>query len=102
MAVPASPATTRKWRGCLRRAGKPVVVAVNKAEGREAGVINAEFHRMGFADVQAIAALNGQGCEKLLARALSGVEAITEDESGGDDDSIRIAVIGRPTWASPR
>ncbi len=80
----------------LRRAGKPVVVAINKAEGREAGVISAEFHRMGFADLQAIAALNGQGCEKLLERALSGVEAITEDESGGDDDSIRIAVIGRP------
>jgi small GTP-binding protein len=40
----------------LRRAGKPVVLAVNKAEGRDAGVIAAEFHRLGFGEVQAIAA----------------------------------------------
>jgi GTP-binding protein len=81
----------------LRRSGKPVVLAVNKAEGRDPGVIAAEFHRLGFADVQPIAALNGQGCEKLLVRALEGLEGdATEDAAGVDDDSIRIAVIGRP------
>lgn len=80
----------------LRRAGKPVVVAVNKAEGRDPGVIAAEFHRMGFADLQPIAALNGQGCERLLERALAGIEQVQEDAAGEDDDSIRIAVIGRP------
>ncbi|MEJ0099357.1 MAG: ribosome biogenesis GTPase Der [Pseudomonadota bacterium] len=80
----------------LRRSGKPVVLAVNKAEGRDGGVISAEFHRLGFDQVQPIAALNGQGCEKLLARALEGVEAVPDDEPGEDDDSIRIAVIGRP------
>jgi GTP-binding protein len=80
----------------LRRAGKPVVLAVNKAEGRDGGVIAAEFHRLGFADVQPIAALNGQGCEKLLDRALEGIDPVVEDDAGADDDSIRIAVIGRP------
>jgi GTP-binding protein len=80
----------------LRRAGKPVVLAVNKAEGRDAGVIAAEFHRLGFGEVQVIAALNGQGCEKLLARALEGIEPVEEEGAGEADDSIRIAVIGRP------
>jgi len=79
----------------LRRAGKPVVVAVNKAEGRDPGVIAADFHRLGFSEVQPIAALNGQGCERLLARALHGIEA-AEQATDADDDSIRIAVIGRP------
>jgi len=79
----------------LRRAGKPVVLAVNKAEGRDAGVIAAEFHRLGFAEVQSIAALNGQGCERLLERALAGLEPAGE-ETDANDDSIRIAVIGRP------
>ncbi|MET0280749.1 MAG: ribosome biogenesis GTPase Der, partial [Steroidobacteraceae bacterium] len=80
----------------LRRSGKPVVLAVNKAEGRDPGVISADFHRLGFSEVQTIAALNGQGCEKLLARALEGLEAMPGEAGDGDDDSIRIAVIGRP------
>jgi GTP-binding protein len=80
----------------LRRSGKPVVLAVNKAEGRDPGVIAAEFHRLGFAEVQVIAALNGQGCEKLLARALEGIEPDAQESLDEADDSIRIAVIGRP------
>src|SRR6185369_14459041 len=68
----------------LRRAGKPVVLAVNKAEGREAGVISAEFHRLGFAEVQTIAALNGQGCERLLERALDGL--VGSDETTDQND----------------
>lgn len=80
----------------LHRSGKPVVLAVNKAEGRDPGVISAEFHRLGFSEIQTIAALNGQGCEKLLLRALDGLEPESEEAPGEDDDSIRIAVIGRP------
>jgi GTPase len=79
----------------LHRSGKPVVLAVNKAEGREAGVIAADFHRLGFVEVQTIAALNGQGCKRLLERALAGLEA-ADEQADADDDSIRIAVIGRP------
>ncbi|MET0279992.1 MAG: ribosome biogenesis GTPase Der, partial [Steroidobacteraceae bacterium] len=78
------------------RSGKPVVLAVNKAEGRDPGVISAEFHRLGFSEVQTIAALNGQGCEKLIDRALAGLEATEEQGADQADDSIRIAVIGRP------
>ncbi len=79
----------------LLRSGKPVVLAVNKAEGRDAGVISAEFHRLGLGIPLAIAALNGQGCVTLLRHALAGFEPAA-DEVAGNDDSIRIAVIGRP------
>ena len=79
----------------VHRSGKPVVLAVNKAEGRDPGVIAAEFHRLGFKEVQTIAALNGQGCAALLGRALEGIEPEAEEFDTGDD-SIRIAVIGRP------
>ncbi len=81
----------------LQRSGKPCVLAVNKAEGRDAGVFSAEFHRLGLGIPQPIAALNGQGCEKLLRRALEGIQLdLTAEQPGGDDDSIRMAVIGRP------
>ncbi len=55
----------------LLRSGKPVVLAVNKAEGMDPGVISAEFHRLGLGIPHPIAALNGQGCSSLLARALA-------------------------------
>jgi GTP-binding protein len=79
----------------LLRSGKHVMLAVNKAEGRDAGVISAEFHRLGLGVPQPIAALNGQGCVELLRQALAGLEAMP-DEVAGNDDSIRIAVVGRP------
>lgn len=79
----------------LRRAGKPVLLAVNKAEGLDGGVVGAEFHRLGFGDPRAIAAAHGSGCAALLQAALEGLDLVAE-ESGAPDDSIRIAVIGRP------
>ncbi len=79
----------------LRRSGKHVVLAVNKAEGMDAGVISADFHRLGLGAPHPIAALNGQGCVSLLREVLVGLEA-TASEAGQNDDSIRIAVIGRP------
>ncbi len=79
----------------LLRSGKPVVLAINKAEGRDAGVFAADFHRLGITEIRAVAALNGQGCEALLLKALEGLEAAPA-ERGEHDDSIRIAVIGRP------
>jgi GTP-binding protein len=88
-------ADDREVARLLHRAGKPVVLAVNKAEGRDAGVFAADFHRLGFGEWQAISAQTGQGCEALLARALTGLEAIP-DAPETQDDSIRIAVIGRP------
>jgi GTP-binding protein len=83
----------------LHRSGKPVVLAVNKAEGLDAGIVAAEFHRLGITAWRAISAQSGQGCEALLAQALEGLEPVDDslDNAGpGDDDSIRIAVIGRP------
>src|SRR5262245_3412019 len=38
----------------VRRSGKPVVVAVNKTEGREAELSNAEFYALGLGDPVAV------------------------------------------------
>ena len=79
----------------LHRAGKPVVLAVNKAEGLDPGVVAAEFHRLGLGEPLAIAAAHGTGCQELMERALAGLEP-AESAEPPRDDSIRIAVIGRP------
>jgi GTP-binding protein len=78
----------------LRRSGKPVTLALNKAEGLDADVAGADFHALGLGEPHAVSASHGQGCESLMEQVLAGFEpqpAATE-ESG----AIRIAIIGRP------
>ena len=78
----------------LRRAGKPVTLALNKAEGLDADVVSADFHALGFGEPIAISASHGTGCEELIRHVLAGLEAHPPAEQ--DPDAIRIAIIGRP------
>jgi GTP-binding protein len=80
----------------LRRSGKPVFLAVNKAEGLEAAIAAADFHSLGLGEPHAIAATHGYGCEELMDLVLAGFEAPPADDAEPDDGRIRIAVIGRP------
>src|SRR5688500_5498328 len=47
-------ADDREVARLLHRSGKAVVLAVNKAEGLDAGVVAAEFHRLGISEWRAI------------------------------------------------
>ena len=58
----------------LRRAGKPVTLALNKAEGLDPDVVSADFHALGLGEPLAIAASHGQGCETLMEHVLAGLE----------------------------
>jgi GTP-binding protein len=79
----------------LRRAGKPVVVAVNKTEGQAADMAVAEFHALGLGDPVAIAAASGQRIGALIERVTDGLPVgdVTDQPVG---DGLRIAVVGRP------
>jgi GTP-binding protein len=78
----------------LRRSGKPVTLALNKAEGLDADMVAAEFHALGFDEPFAISTSHGSGCEELMAHVLAGFTPapLAAEESG----AIRIAIIGRP------
>jgi GTP-binding protein len=80
----------------LRKSGKPVYLAVNKAEGLESAIAAADFHSLGLGEPHAIAATHGYGCEDLMEEVLAGFEAPPVEEGEPDDGRIRIAVIGRP------
>jgi GTPase len=82
----------------LRRSGKPVFLAVNKAEGLQEGLAGADFHTIGLGEPQAIAATHGFGCEELMDIVLAGFPPTPseEEQEREDDGRIRIAVIGRP------
>lgn len=90
--------------GRLRRTGKPVVLAVNKAERMSPAVAAAEFHALGLGEPLAISAAHGQGVGLLVERALglAPVEAGEEaadgapEPEGGETGRVRVAVVGRP------
>jgi GTP-binding protein len=78
----------------LRRAGKPVTLVLNKAEGLDADIVAADFHALGFGEPLTISASHGQGCTELMEHVLAGMEPGSDERP--DDGAIRIAVIGRP------
>ena len=85
----------------LRREAKPVVIAVNKAEGTPSELAEAEFHGLGMGAPVGISATHGQGVDALVRAALApfaaddaanaAAEASLEAEQGP-----KVAVIGRP------
>jgi GTP-binding protein len=79
----------------LRRAGKPVFLAVNKAESLDPAVVSAEFHALALGEPFCISATHGQGTDELMARVLEGLEPAEVDDPT-KSTAIRIAVIGRP------
>jgi GTPase len=78
----------------LRRAGKPVTLVLNKAEGLDPDVASADFHALGLGEPLAISASHGQGCETLMEHVLAGLAP--ERDADAEADAIRIAIIGRP------
>ncbi len=81
----------------LRRAGKPVLVVVNKAESLDPDMATADFHQLGFGEPVAISATHVEGVWSLMERALEDFpEPGQEPEPSEDADDIRVAVVGRP------
>ncbi len=80
----------------LKKSGKPVVVAVNKADSIGAVPLGFyEFYELGFEkDPVAISSVHGSGTGDLLDAVF---EELPENADGDDaDDSIKVAVIGKP------
>jgi len=89
----------------LRRAGKRVVLAANKAEGLDSDVATAEFHGLGFGEPVPLSAAHGQGARELMEVVLGVPDAEAADDEDRVDagapvepvpDVIRVAIIGRP------
>jgi GTP-binding protein len=78
----------------LRRTGRPVLVAVNKTEGMNAGVVTAEFHELGLGQPVAVSGAHGEGVRELIELVMEPFEV--EDEEARADEHPKIAIVGRP------
>jgi GTP-binding protein len=96
--TPVDEALARK----LRRAGKPLLLVVNKIDTPRHAVQTADFARLGFADLLAVSAEHGRGIRSLVevvesrlpAPALADEEASRAEAA--DRRPLKIAIVGRP------
>ena len=79
----------------LLKRGKPVCLAVNKVDDFSHRDQAYEFYRLGIEKLLPISATHGFQIAELLEMAFEGF-SFPEDEEAADDDSIKVAIVGRP------
>lgn len=80
----------------LRRSGKTVIPVVNKVDYHEMESAKYNFYQLGFGHPLAISASHGRGIGELLDQICTFLPSEVEDSEMGDEDAVKIAVIGRP------
>ena len=104
----------RAFAALVRRAGKPLILIANKAEGRAGGAGALEAFELGLGDPIPLSAEHGDGFSELYAALLEAlpeqtaepeettpdeIRTFDEEEDGTELDlarPLKIAVIGRP------
>ena len=96
----------REIADLLRKSGRPVVLAVNKAEGLQPERAVAEFHELGLGEPIAISSAHGENVRAMIDTALAAIPGRRTDSR--DDatrntstdperpDTIKVAIVGRP------
>ena len=84
----------------LRKAGRPMVIAVNKAEGMRHGAVTADFHELGLGEPVAISSAHGDGVTELVEEILQKLRPVEEEPEPDTEDEgprrLKIAIVGRP------
>ena len=92
----------------LRKAGKPLFLAVNKVDSEKQSVLIADFHRLGIHETFQISAEHARGIDDLLDAVVAilpeppSTAEVTEntEKTSPDEDQtpfeVRVAIIGHP------
>ncbi len=78
----------------LRRSGRPVIVAANKADTHGQDHFRHEILGLGFSEVLMLSAEHGIGVDELLDRVLQHLPP--SEPEHGEEESARLAIMGRP------
>ena len=78
----------------LRRCGKPLVLAVNKADSDKQQSQVPEFYRLGISDPIAISAYHGRGVNELLDKLVAYLPSTTPTLD--EPEMMKVAIVGRP------
>jgi len=79
----------------LRRAGKPVILGVNKVDGVDESIATSDFAALGLADVLPLSAAHNRGVTALLGVLAPKLPPESGEEESADQ-GVRVAIVGRP------
>lgn len=80
----------------LRKLGKPMLLVINKTDGKHAAEAVHEFSSYGFQHVLPVAASHQRGIPELVERILEILPPQAAAEPPVEDGALRLAFIGRP------
>jgi GTPase len=83
----------------LRKAGRPVMLVVNKSEGMKYTTVTADFYELGLGDPYVISAAHGDGVMDLVDEALNLTAQSRAPMAEGaiaPEQGIKLAIVGRP------
>ncbi len=81
----------------LRRTKKPVIIAANKADNANRRMDAVEFYNLGLGEPIALSSIQGVGTGDLLDRIVEELPEADEEDGGDEEDETpRIAIVGRP------
>jgi GTP-binding protein len=83
----------------LRRAGRPVLLAVNKSEGLAPERATAEFHELALGTPLPISSAHGENLRELVEHALAQCPPQSASEAkpaAAEEKRIKVAIVGRP------
>ncbi|MFQ5470687.1 MAG: ribosome biogenesis GTPase Der [Gammaproteobacteria bacterium] len=80
----------------LRQNNKKIILVINKTEGIEQEFASAEFYELGLEHCHAISASHGDGVADMMETVLSLCPHEDIEAHQVHDDSVKVAVVGRP------
>ena len=85
----------KHFAGWLRRQGTPILLVVNKAEGKTGSNAALEAYSLGLGTPVAVSAEHGEGIADLMTEIVDRLpEAADPDVS--EDSPLKLAIVGRP------
>ncbi len=79
----------------LRRTHKPVLIAASKGDNAERRAHAPDFYSLGVGEIFPVSGLHGTGVGDLLDAVIEALPRKTPEDFE-DDDSLKIAILGRP------
>jgi GTP-binding protein len=86
----------RELAADLRKLSKPVVLAINKAEGLVDESARADFYSLGFENSYVISAKRGDGVQSMVDDILAQFPQAEEKSEEEEETGIRVSIVGRP------
>ena len=88
----------RHFAQWLRRAGRPVLLVANKAEGRGAQAAVLDAFELGLGEPLAVSAEHGEGISELMSEIADSLPAspVANSRVAEGETPLKLAIVGRP------